>query len=333
MSKVLIIAEAGVNHNGDLKLAKKLVDMAYAAGADIIKFQTFKSANMVTTNAPTADYQLQNAKASDQYQMLKSLELSFQDFTTLKSYCDDIGIEFLSTGFDIESLNFLNSLNPRMWKIPSGEITNLPYLQFIGSLNKELILSTGMSTIEEIQDALNALKLSGQESDKITILHCTTDYPVPYYDINLNAMKTLQSHFNSKVGYSDHSSGIEISLAAVALGAQVIEKHFTLDRNMDGPDHKASLEPHELTKLVSSIRNIEVSLGNGIKIPTATEVKNIKIARKSIVAKKNISIGEKFTLENLDIKRPGTGISPMEINNIIGTSSRFNFKKDDIVKL
>lgn len=333
MSKVLIIAEAGVNHNGDLKLAMKLVDMAYAAGADIIKFQTFKSANMVTTNAPTADYQFQNAKASDQYQMLKSLELSFQDFTTLKSYCDDIGIEFLSTGFDIESLNFLNSLNPRMWKIPSGEITNLPYLQFIGSLNKELILSTGMSTIEEIQDALNALKLSGQESDKITILHCTTDYPVPYCDINLNAMKTLQSHFNSKVGYSDHSSGIEISLAAVALGAQVIEKHFTLDRNMDGPDHKASLEPHELTKLVSSIRNIEVSLGNGIKIPTATEVKNIKIARKSIVAKKNISIGEKFTLENLDIKRPGTGISPMEINNIIGTSSRFNFKKDDIVKL
>lgn len=315
MKKVFIIAEAGVNHNGSIELAKQLVDKAVFAGVDCVKFQTFKAENLVNKEAKKADYQVNNTGNNDsQLNMLKKLELSFEDFVELKKYCDDKGIMFLSTPFDHESIEFLASLNMPIFKIPSGEITNLPYLRKINSYKKEVILSTGMATIDEIQEALNILK-----DCKVKLLHCTTEYPCPYESVNMCAMLTLKEKFNLPVGYSDHTQGIEVPIMAVSMGATVIEKHFTLDKNMEGPDHKASLEPQELKAMVDSIRNIEKAFGDGEKEPQEAEKKNIAIARKSIVAKCDIKKGEILSEENLTVKRPGNGISPMKWDEIIGT--------------
>ncbi|MDE0582106.1 N-acetylneuraminate synthase [Planococcus sp. A6] len=329
--KTYIIAEAGVNHNGNIELAKKLVDKAIEAGADCIKFQTFVAKNIVTRQAKTANYQQLNMnKVESQFNMLKGLELSFEDFIDLNDYCEKLGIEFLSTGFDLESINFLDSLNMKIWKIPSGDINNLPYLVKIAELKKPVILSTGMSNIVEIEAALEVLRKYGTED--ITVLHCTTEYPAPYKDVNLNAMKTIEKEFNLPVGYSDHTNGIEVAIAAVAMGATVIEKHFTLDRQMEGPDHKASLEPEEFKAMVKAIRNIEQALGNFEKKPTPSEMKNIEIARKSLVASRRIEKGEKFSEENLTVKRPGKGISPMNWFEIIGQTSKQNFEEDELIE-
>ncbi|EMS85304.1 N-acetylneuraminate synthase [Leptospira noguchii] len=333
--KTLIIAEAGVNHNGDLELARKLIDVAANAGADIVKFQTFKSERLVTKSAKKADYQnttTDNA-AESQYEMLKKLELSKENHEKLIQHCKQTGIEFLSTAFDLQSLAFLEQLNLSRYKIPSGEITNLPYLQKIGSSGKPIILSTGMSTLGEIESALLVLETTGAKRDEITVLHCNTEYPTPYSDVNLSAMKSIADAFKIKVGYSDHTSGIEVSVAAVALGASVIEKHFTLDRSLPGPDHKASLEPNELKGMVRSIRNVELSLGDGIKKPSSSEFKNISIARKSIVAASSIKAGEIFTRENLTTKRPGDGISPMRLNEVIGLKAKRDFFEDELIDL
>ena len=327
-----IIAEAGVNHNGSLELAKNLVDKAKEAGADCVKFQTFIASQIVSKNAVKADYQKkQTANSESQHEMLKKLELSFDDFTELHNYCKEIGIEFLSTAFDFESIDFLNQLGMQVWKIPSGEITNLPYLIKIAKLNKKVILSTGMSTMREIEDAVNILKDHG--ASELIILHCTTEYPTPYEDVNLNAMLAIKERFGYEVGYSDHTMGIEVPIAAVALGAKVIEKHFTLDRTMDGPDHKASLEPSELKTMVDAIRNIELSMGTGIKEPADSEKKNIAIARKSIVANKSIKKGEILTEQNLTVKRPGDGISPMKWFEIIGTKAIRDFEEDELIEI
>lgn len=327
-----IIAEAGVNHNGSLELAKNLVDKAKEAGADCVKFQTFKANQIVSKNAVKADYQKkQNESSESQYEMLKKLELSFYDFIELNNYCKETGINFLSTAFDFESIDFLNELGMQVWKIPSGEITNLPYLVKIAQLNKKVILSTGMSTMSEIENAVNILKDNG--ASEIIILHCTTEYPTPYEDVNLNAMLTIKEKFGYDVGYSDHTMGIEVPIAAVALGAKVIEKHFTLDRNMDGPDHKASLEPSELKSMVDAIRNIELSMGTGIKEPANSEKKNITIARKSIVAKRFIKKDEILTEQNLTVKRPGDGISPMKWFEIIGSKAIRNFNEDELIEI
>lgn len=327
-----IIAEAGVNHNGSLELAKNLVDKAKEAGADCIKFQTFIASQIVSKNAVKADYQKkQTAKSESQHEMLKKLELSFDDFIELNNYCKEIGIEFLSTAFDFESIDFLNQLGMQVWKIPSGEITNLPYLIKIAKLNKKVILSTGMSTMREIEDAVNILKDHG--ASELIILHCTTEYPTPYEDVNLNAMLAIKEKFGYEVGYSDHTMGIEVPIAAVALGAKVIEKHFTLDRTMDGPDHKASLEPSELKTMVDAIRNIELSMGTGIKEPADSEKKNIAIARKSIVANRSIKKGEILTEQNLTVKRPGDGISPMKWYEIIGTKAIRDFEEDELIEI
>ena len=286
--KVYIIAEAGVNHNGSIELAKKMVDKAKDAGADCIKFQTFISENIASKNAVKAEYQKQQTNSNEnQIDMLKKLELSFNEFLELNEYCNKKDIEFLSTAFDLESIDFLNSIGLKRWKIPSGDITNLPYLIKIARLGKPVILSTGMSTMLDIKNAVSILKEKG--SGEITILHCTTEYPTPYKDVNLNAMNTIKNEFKVPVGYSDHTEGIEVPIAAVAMGATVIEKHFTLDRNMEGPDHKASLEPDELKLMVSSIRNIELAMGDGMKKPADSEIKNMTVARKSIVASKDIS--------------------------------------------
>lgn len=327
-----IIAEAGVNHNGSLELAKNLVDKAKEAGADCVKFQTFIASQIVSKNAVKADYQKkQTAKSESQHEMLKKLELSFDDFIELNNYCKEIGIEFLSTAFDFESIDFLNQLGMQVWKIPSGEITNLPYLIKIAKLNKKVILSTGMSTMREIEDAVNILKDHG--ASELIILHCTTEYPTPYEDVNLNAMLAIKERFGYEVGYSDHTMGIEVPIAAVALGAKVIEKHFTLDRTMDGPDHKASLEPSELKTMVDAIRNIELSMGTGIKEPADSEKKNIAIARKSIVANQSIKKGDILTETNLTVKRPGDGISPMEWFEIIGTKAIRDFEEDELIEI
>lgn len=327
MKKVFIIAEAGVNHNGSIELAKQLVDKAVFAGVDCVKFQTFKAENLVNKEAKKADYQVNNTGNNDsQLSMLKKLELSFDNFVELKKYCDDKGIVFLSTPFDHESIEFLASLNMPIFKIPSGEITNLPYLRKINSYKKEVILSTGMATIDEIQDALKVLK-----DCKVTLLHCTTEYPCPYESVNMNAMLTLKNEFGLDVGYSDHTQGIEIPIMAVAMGAKVIEKHFTLDKNMEGPDHKASLEPHELKAMVDAIRNIEKAFGDGVKEPQEAEKKNITIARKSIVAKCDIKKGEILTEENITTKRPGNGISPMKWDEIIGTIANKDFQEDELI--
>ncbi len=329
---VFIIAEAGVNHNGSLNLAKQLVDEAKKAGANCIKFQTFKSENIVSKTAQKADYQKETTDSKEsQLDMLKKLELSYDEFIELKNYCDKKEIEFLSTAFDFSSINFLNDLNMKRWKIPSGELTNLPYLEKIGKLKQEVIISTGMSTVTEIEEAINVLKENG--TTNITVLHCTTQYPAPYAEVNLMAIKTLSKLFNLPVGYSDHTKGIEVSLGAIALGATIIEKHFTLDKTMDGPDHRASLEPNELKSLVDGIRIIEKSLGDGEKKPTISEEKNKLVARKSIVAKTNIKKGDILSKDNLTVKRPANGISPMKWYELIGTKATKNFEEDELITL
>ncbi len=330
--KTLIIAEAGVNHNGNFELAKKLIDEAKKAGADIVKFQTFIPQKIVSKNAEKADYQKSRTSSTEnQLEMLSKLSLSYNDFKKLKEYSDSIKIKFLSTAFDNDSVDFLHSINMRMWKIPSGEITNLPYLIKIANYHEPVIMSTGMCNIKEIKDAIKALKDNG--TNDITLLHCTTEYPAPFEDVNLKAMLTLKDKFGVNVGYSDHTKGIEVSVAAVALGATIIEKHFTLDRNMEGPDHKASLEPQELKQMVDSIRNIEKAIGDGNKIVTESERKNINIARKSIVASKNIKKGETLSEENITTKRPGNGVSPMKWFDVIGTKAIRDFKEDELIEL
>lgn len=328
---VYIIAEAGVNHNGSYDLACKLVDAAKHAGADCIKFQTFKSENLVSRTAQKAEYQKKTTGDSSQQEMLKKLELSFDEFLQLKEYCQKVGISFLSTPFDFDSIDFLNSIDMPFWKIPSGEVTNMPYLLALAKTGKPVIMSTGMCTIQEIRDAVDILKANGTK--EIRLLHCNTEYPTPFEDVNLKAMQTLRDEFHLETGYSDHTKGIEVPVAAVALGATVIEKHFTLDRNMEGPDHKASLEPCELAAMVSAIRNIEKALGTGIKEPSPSEKKNMAIARKSIVAKTKIKAGDIFTESNITVKRPGTGISPMKWFEVIGTAAIRDFDEDELITL
>ena len=329
---VFIIAEAGVNHNGSIKLAKKLIDVAAKSGANAVKFQTFKTENLVLKTAPKADYQKKTTnKEESQFEMLKKLELDLKAHQILIDYCNKKGIMFLSAPFDLESIDLLNQLGLKIIKIPSGEITNLPYLRAIGKLQKKVILSTGMANLDEIKDALDVLITSGTKKEDITILHANTQYPTPIKDVNLNAMCTIKDAFNIKVGYSDHTLGIEVPIAAVALGATVIEKHFTLDKTMQGPDHKASLEPNELTNMVKAIRNIELALGDGVKKPSKSEMPNIKIVRKSIVAKCKIKKGEILTKNNLTTKRPNNGISAMKWDEIIGTIATKNYKKDQLI--
>lgn len=331
MKKVFIIAEAGVNHNGDIEVAKRLIDEAAKAKVDAIKFQSFKVAHLVTPAARKADYQEVNTMEQEsQYEMLKKLELSKEMHMELITYCKEKNILFLSTPFDIESIHLLNQLGMDIFKIPSGEITNLPYLKEIGKLKKQVILSTGMSNLEEIQAAIQVLKEEGTQD--ITVLHCNTEYPTPMRDVNLRAMVEIEEVLNIKVGYSDHTLGIEVSIAAVAMGAEVIEKHFTLDKNMKGPDHKASIEPLELQHMVKCIRNIECALGSSQKVPSPSEMKNIEIARKSIVAKRNIKQGEIYTEENLTTKRPGSGISPMKWNEIIGKEALKDYKENELIE-
>lgn len=329
---VYIIAEAGVNHNGSFELAKKMIEVAKEAGADAIKFQTFQAEKLATVQSKKAAYQEKSiGKAESQLEMLKKLQLSQKEFVELKKHCSDVGIEFLSTPFDFESIDFLYQLGISKWKIPSGEITNLPYLSKVASTNLPIILSTGMATLEEVAEAVDILKKHG--STEIVLLHCTTEYPAPYDEVNLKAMLTMQQEFRLPIGYSDHTMGIEIPMAAVALGAGIIEKHFTLDRSMDGPDHRASLEPGELRQMVKAIRHVEVALGDGIKKPAQSEIKNINIARKSIVASKSISKGELFAEENLTVKRPGDGISPTKWFEVLGEKAIRDFEEDELIEL
>ncbi len=332
MSKVIIIAEVGVNHNGSLNLAKKMAKIAKESGADIVKFQTAKLESLVTDSAPMAEYQKKNIKnAMSQKEMIKEILLSYEDFIELSNYCREIDIQFLSTPFDIESIDFLAGIGCTMWKIPSGEITNFPYLTKIAELHQPIILSTGMSTLEEVEKTVELLKNKGVS--EITLMHCTTEYPTPYEDVNLKAMVTLQKYFECSVGYSDHTLGIEVPIAAVGMGAVVIEKHFTLDRSMKGPDHKASLEPDELKAMIASVRNVEAAFGNGVKKPVLGEISNIEIARKSIVAKCKILKGEIYTSDNITTKRPGNGISPMRWNEIIGITANRNYEADELIQL
>ncbi len=334
MNKVLIIAEAGVNHNGSIKIAKQLIDAAADAGVDYIKFQTFRTEKLVSKTAPKADYQIQNTgNDNSQYNMLKRLELSENDHWELIDYCNKRNVKFFSTAFDIDSVSFLYRLGLSQWKIPSGEITNFPYLCAIGKTRQPVILSTGMANLQEIEEAIKVLVQFGTTKEEITLLHCTTEYPAPKNEVNLLAIQTLKNHFGLNVGYSDHTQGIEIPVAAVALGATVIEKHFTLSRDLEGPDHKASLEPNELKQMVQYIRNIEKALGNGVKIPSENEKKNIAIVRKSIVAARNIVRGEKFTEDNITTKRPATGISPMQWEDIIGKEASKDFLQDEQIKI
>lgn len=332
---VLIIAEAGVNHNGSLELAKQLIDKAVEAGVDIIKFQTFKSEKLVSKVAKQAEYQQRNIGKKDEGQlaMLKKLELSQADHEELISYCNERGIRFFSTAFDMDSIDYLHSLDMGLWKIPSGEITNYPYLRKIAQYKEPVILSTGMCELSDIEAAMNVLLEFGVKKEQITILHCNTEYPTPFGDVNLKAMLEIGDKFGVQVGYSDHTNGIEVPIAAVALGAIVIEKHFTLDKNMEGPDHKASLEPDELKAMVSSIRNIEQTLGIGHKTISESERKNIEIARKSIVAACPIKAGELLTEENLTVKRPGNGINPMRWNEVVGTYAVQSFNEEDLIQL
>lgn len=328
---VFIIAEAGVNHNGSFELACKLVDRAKTAGVDCVKFQTFKSKNLVSINAQKADYQKETTGEGSQIDMLKKLELSFDEFLSLKDYCEKAGICFLSTPFDFDSIYFLNSIDIPFWKIPSGEVTNYPYLVALAKTRKPVVMSTGMCELTEIQEAIDVLRENGTKD--IKLLHCNTEYPTPFEDVNLRAMQTMRDVFGLDVGYSDHTRGIEVPIAAVALGATIIEKHFTLDRKMDGPDHKASLEPDELAMMVSSIRNIEKAMGDGSKTPSISEKKNITVARKSIVAARKINTGEIFTEDNITVKRPGTGISPMKWNNIMGRKAIRCFEEDELIEV
>ena len=336
MSTVIIIAEAGVNHNGDINLAKKLIDVAVEAGVDYVKFQTFKSESLVSKSAKKADYQIENTQDSteNQLQMLKKLELSHEQHIELMAYCRQKEISFFSTAFDLDSLIYLKELGLTMVKIPSGEITNLPYLRKAAELFSKVIISTGMSTLEDIEKALNVFLSAGIKREAIYILHCNTEYPTPMKDVNLLAMLTIKNKFNVEIGYSDHTLGIEVPTAAVALGAKMIEKHFTLDRSLPGPDQLASLEPLELKAMVASIRNIELAIsGNGMKEPSSSEIKNIEIARKSIVAKTAINKGDFFSESNITTKRPGNGISPMLWDEVIGQVAQANFNADDLIKL
>ncbi len=329
--KVLIIAEAGVNHNGSLDMAKKLVDAAKECGADIVKFQTTKLDSLVSKFAPMADYQKKNIGAEEsQKEMLSKLLLDFDEFRELAEYCKKDGIQFLSTPFDIESIRFLSDMQD-IWKVPSGEITNYPYLVEIGRTGKRVILSTGMAVMDEIQAAIDVLKENG--TTDITILHCTTEYPAPVQDVNLNVMQTMRDVFGYPVGYSDHTQGIEVDLAAVALGATVIEKHFTLDRKLPGPDHKASLEPSELKAMVDGIRKIELALGTSEKRPSEAELKNRLVARKSIVARKAIKAGDELTEDNITTKRPGSGINPMRWKEVVGTKAIRDFSEDELIEI
>lgn len=332
MKRTLIIAEAGVNHNGSLNVAKKLAISAKEAGADIVKYQTFNPDALSSKYAEMAQYQKKNmGQTKSQKEMLSRLTLTHDEFIQLARFCDEIGIKFLSTPFDIQSIDFLNELGCDIWKIPSGEITNYPYLVHIAETKKKIIMSTGMSTLAEVVSALDILRSNG--ATDIQLLHCTTQYPTPYSAVNLKAMLTLKSETGCEVGYSDHTNGIEIPIAAVAMGAVIIEKHFTLDRNMEGPDHKASLEPGELKQMVDSIRHIEEALGDGKKKPADIELSNINIARKSIVAKKFIKRGEVLSEENITTKRPGNGISPMLWTSVLGTNAIRNFEEDELIEI
>lgn len=332
--KTLIIAEAGVNHNGDLDLAKQLIDAAADAGADLVKFQTFNANRQVTLTAKKADYQAQTTDSTEtQHAMLHRLELTEAMHHQLIAHCAKRNIGFFSTGFDIESVDLLVSLGQDHFKIPSGEITNLPYLRHIGQHGKTVILSTGMATLGEIEAAIEVLEQAGTPRSKLTVLHCTTEYPTPMTEVNLRAMQSIHAAFGVAVGYSDHTKGIEVAIAAVAMGATVIEKHFTLDRNLPGPDHKASLEPAELKAMVTAIRNIEVALGDGIKRLTPSEARNKPVARKSLVASRAIKAGEVFTTANLTTKRPGTGISPMRWDETIGRAAQRDYIADELIEL
>ena len=331
---ILIIAEAGVNHNGDMALAKQLIDTAADAGADLVKFQTFSADRLVTQQAKKADYQcVSTASAETQHQMLSRLELTEDMHDELIAHCAKRNIGFFSTGFDIESVDFLISLGINHLKIPSGEITNLPYLRHIGRFGKHVIVSTGMSTLGDIEAAIDVLEQAGTSRSLITVLQCTTEYPTPMDEVNLSAMQTIQAAFGVAIGYSDHTAGIEASIAAAALGASVIEKHFTLDKNLPGPDHKASLEPDNLKSMIEAIRNIEIALGDGIKRPTSSESRNKSVARKSLVASKYIKTGEVFSAENITTKRPGTGMSPMTWDTVIGRKAARDFAVDELIEL
>ena len=334
-TKTLIIAEAGVNHNGSLILAKQLVDEAVKAGADIIKFQTFKAEKLVSKSAKQAEYQQKNIGKTDnsQYNMLKKLELNHLQHEELITYCREKNIRFFSTAFDLDSIEYLHSLNLGMWKIPSGEITNYPYLKKIAQYKEPVILSTGMCELSNIEDAIQVLLRYGLKNEQITVLHCNTEYPTPMRDVNLKAMLEIKNKFHVAVGYSDHTEGIEVPIAAVALGATIIEKHFTLDKNMEGPDHKASIEPQELQAMVKAIRNIEQALGDGHKTISYSEQKNIEIAQKSIVAACPIRKGELLTDKNLTVMRPGNGISPMRWEEVIGTHAKHDYQKEDMIEL
>lgn len=332
MSKVFIIAEAGVNHNGSIELAKKLIDVASEAGADAVKFQTFKAEKLVSKKAIKAEYQKKATDSDEsQFDMLKKLELDLDTHIKLIDYCKNKNIIFLSTPFDHDSISLLDSLGLEIFKIPSGEITNLPYLREIGSLSKKVILSTGMADIGEIEDALDVLVEAGTLNSDITVLHANTMYPTPMEDVNLRAMLTIGNTFDVAYGYSDHTLGIEVNIAAVAMGASIIEKHFTLDKNMKGPDHKASLEPSELKEMVKSIRNIEIALGSSLKKPSPSEIPNMAIGRKSIITTSPIKKGEVFNEKNIAIKRPGTGMSPMKWDEVLGTVAKKDYSEDELI--
>lgn len=332
MKHVCVIAEAGVNHNGSFELAKDMIDVAKDAGADYVKFQTFRAEKLVSRFAEKAEYQKETTGACEsQLEMLKKLTLTNDSFVKLKEYCDLVGIGFISTPFDLESIEFLERLDMDFWKIPSGEITNLPYLEAIGKTGKKVIMSTGMCDIDEIKAAVKILEMNG--TSDIELLHCNTQYPTPFEDVNLSAMNTIKNCLNKPVGYSDHTLGIEVPIAAVALGARVIEKHFTLNKTMEGPDHRTSLNSEELKKMVQSIRNIEKALGTGNKVASCSEMTNKSVVRKSIVAKRNISKGELLSGENLTTKRPGNGISPMKWYNVVGTLAVRDFNEDELIEL
>ena len=335
MKHTLIIAEAGVNHNGSMELARKLIDVAADAGVDYVKFQTFKAENLVTKTAMQAEYQQRNMGNDDnsQYNMLKKLELSHEQHVELIGYCREKGVKFLSTAFDFESIDYLASLHLGLWKVPSGEITNYPYLKKIADYQEPVIISTGMSTMEEIQAAIKVLTDNGLRKEQISVLHFNTEYPTPMVDVNLSAMNEMCRQFGVVIGYSDHTQGIEVPIAAVAMGAEIIEKHFTLDRSLPGPDHKASLEPDELKAMVTAIRNIEQAIGTGHKTVSASERKNKAVARKSIVAARDIEKGELFTEENLTVKRPGSGINPMRWPEIIGKIAVRDFNEDELIEI
>jgi len=333
MNKTVIIAEAGVNHNGSMDIAKQLIGVAANSGADYVKFQTFKAKFLVTESAEKAEYQKHLTEDSEShFEMIKRLELDKDAHLNLISYCEKKNIKFLSTAFDSESVDLLSELDIPFFKIPSGEITNLPYLRHIGGIKKPVVMSTGMATLEEVHSAMDVLLKAGVKKDDLTILHCNTEYPTPMKDVNLRAMLTIRDELGVKVGYSDHTLGIEIPIAAVTLGAKIVEKHFTLDRSLPGPDQAASLEPEELKAMVSAIRNIECALGNRLKTPSQSEKKNMPIARKSIVAKKFINKGELFSEKNLAVKRPGTGISPMDWDEVLGKTAETDYQMDDLIK-